>query len=43
MEWVEPFLRGCAGLLVTALLIGAAHLRYRRKEDAGAPGDIGLD
>ena len=43
MEWVDPLVRGCVALLVTGLVFGAARYRFRRKEDAGGPGDLGLD
>jgi hypothetical protein len=43
MEWLEPLMRGCLALLGTGLVFGAARYRFRRKEDSGAPGDVGLD
>jgi hypothetical protein len=43
MEWVEPLVRGCAALVGTVLVFAAARFRFRRKEDVGAPADLGLD
>lgn len=43
MIWLEPLVRGCLALLATGLVFGAARYRFRREEDSGATGDIGLD
>ena len=43
MDWVEPLVRGCLALAATGLLFTAARFRFRAKEHAGAPSDLGLD
>jgi hypothetical protein len=43
MDWLEPLVRGCIALSATGLLFAAARLRFRGKEDVGAPADLGLD
>ena len=41
--WVLPLLRGLLALLLCALLFLAARRRWRERDGARGPADIGLD
>ena len=42
-EWVDPVVRGLVALAITALLFGAARMRFRGRGGGDAPSDTGLD
>ncbi len=42
-EWTDYLVRGLSGLGACIVLFQAARLRYRSREDDGAPADLGLD
>ena len=43
LEWLVPLVRGQLALQVCALVFLAARHRWKEREDARGPADVGLD